>query len=106
MDVLAKVVLVPLAAQTCYISLLMNDNAYRIFILSSAKASICIVTAIDWMNCSVVSQLPSKVSGSATLAFLISWPPAGACMLVRIVHATADAAWEDALATSSGASNI
>src|SRR5882724_886713 len=86
----------------------MNDNAYRIFILSSAKVLICMVTAMrkDWTNCLVFSQPPSKVSGLAALAFLIGWPPVGACTLVRIVCATADAAWEAALATSSGASNI
>src|SRR5882724_524153 len=86
----------------------MNDNVYRIFILLSAKASICMVTVMwmDQMNCSVFSQLLSKVSGLAALVFLVGWPPVSACMLVRIVHATADVAWEAALATSSGASNI
>src|SRR5882724_3845991 len=71
----------------------MKDNVYRIFILSSAKASICMVTVMwtDWTNCSFFSWLPSKGSGLATLAFLISWPPAGTCMLVRIICATADA---------------
>src|SRR5882724_11338733 len=86
----------------------MNDNVYRIFILSLAKALICMVTAMqtDWTNCSVFSQLLSKVSGSAALAFLVSWPPVSACMLVRIICATADAAWEATLATFSGASSI
>src|SRR5882724_6686487 len=86
----------------------MNDNVYRIFILSSAKALICMVTVMwmDWTNFSVFSQLPSKVSGLAALAFLISWPPVSACTLVRIVHAMANAAWEATLATSSRVSNI
>jgi len=53
---------------------------------------------MDQTNFLVFSQLPSKVSGSAALAFLISWPLVGACMLVRIVHGTADTAWEAALA--------
>jgi len=35
----------------------------------------------------VFSQLPSKVSGLAALAFLINWPPVGACTLARIVCA-------------------
>src|SRR5882724_3195984 len=86
----------------------MNDKVYRIFILSSVKVSICMVTVMqmDQTNCSVFSQLLSKISGLATLAFLISWPPVGACTLVRIIYATADAAWEAMLATLSGASNI
>src|SRR5882724_11836679 len=86
----------------------MNDDAYRIFILFSAKVLICTVTVMwtDQTNCLVFSQLPSKVSGSAALAFLVDWPPVGTCTLVRIIHATADTAWEAALAKSSGASSI
>ena len=54
------------------------------------------VTAMqmDRMDCSVFSQLPSKMSGLAALAFLISLPPASACMLVRNVNAPTDVAWE------------
>ena len=54
------------------------------------------------MNCSVLSQLPSKGSGSDALAFLVGWPQANICVLVRMVRATANAAWEAALAMSSG----
>ena len=56
-DILAKVMLVLLAGQSCAIPPLMNDNAYRIFILLSAKALICMVTVVqtDQMNCSVFS---------------------------------------------------
>jgi len=73
--------LVSLASQTWAFLHSWNDNMYRIFILSSAKALIYMVTAMwmDWTNCSVFSQLPSKVSwvgcfgsSSADLALLIS----------------------------------
>ena len=84
----------------------MKDRVYRIFILLSAKALSCMVMAIliDQMNCSMLSQLPSKGSGSDALAFLVGRPPANVCMLARMVQATADATWEAALATLSGAS--
>src|SRR5882724_4688305 len=84
----------------------MKDKVYRIFILLSVNASSCIVMAIqmDRTNCSVLSQLPLKGSGSDALVFLVGWPLANVCMLVRMVQATADAAWEAMLATSSGAS--
>src|SRR5882724_64382 len=86
----------------------MYYNAYRIFMLSLAKALICMVTVMqmDQTNCSVSSQLPSKISELAALAFLISWPPAGTCTLVRIICAMANATWEATLVTSSRASNI
>jgi len=45
-----------------------------------------------------------KGSGLDALVFLVSWLLADICMLVRMVQATADTAWEAALATSSGAS--
>ena len=68
--------------------------------------SICMVTVMqmDRTNCSVFPQLLSKASRSAALVFLDNWPPVGACALVRIVYATADAAWEATLAMSSRAS--
>src|SRR5882724_615231 len=105
-DVLSKITLVSLATHTWAIPPHMKDSVYRIFILSSAKALSCIVTGIrtDWTNCSVISQLLSKGSGSDALAFLVGWPLADVCMLVRMVWATANAAWEAALAMLSGAS--
>src|SRR5882724_11090023 len=105
-DVLSKIALVLLATHNWDIPPCMKDRVYRIFILSSTKASSCMMTAIqmDWMNCSMLSQLPSKGSGSDALVFLVGWPPANICMLVRMVWATADAAWEATLATSPGAS--
>jgi len=42
----------------------------------------------------MLSQLPLKGSGSDALVFLVSWPLADVCMLVRMVWATANAAWE------------
>src|SRR5882724_6790628 len=101
-DMLSKMVLFSLAAHTWAIPPCMKDRVYRIFILSSAKALSCIVMAIqmDWTNCSMLSQLPSKGSGLDALAFLVGWPLADVCMLVRMVWATANAAWEAVLATS------
>ena len=45
-DVPVMTAMVSFAAQTCAIPPLMNKSAYKIFILSSAKVSACIVTAI------------------------------------------------------------
>jgi len=105
-DVLSKIALILLATHIWAIPPCMKDRVYRIFVLSSAKALSCMVTVIqmDQKNCSVLSQLPSKGSGSDALAFLVSWPLANICMLVRMMWATADAAWEATLAMSSGAS--
>jgi len=102
----SKTTLVSLATQTWAIPPHMKDRVYKIFILSSVKASSCIVTVIqmDQTNCSMLSRLLSKGSGSDALAFLVSWPPADVCMLMRMVWATANAAWEAALAMSSGVS--
>src|SRR5882672_5746331 len=65
-----RTALVSFSAHTCAIPLCMNERAYRIFILSSEKLSSCIVTAMqtDRTNCSALSLLPSKVSGSAAFA--------------------------------------
>ena len=65
------------SAQTCAIPPCMKERAYRIFILLSVNMLSCIVTAIwtDQMNCSALSLLLSKLSGSAALAPLGEWLP-------------------------------
>ena len=105
-DMLSKIALISLAAHTWAIPPHMKDRVYRIFILSSMKALSCMVIAIqmDQTNCSMLSWLPLKGSGLDALAFLVGWPLADVCMLVRMVWATANAAWEAVLATLSGAS--
>jgi len=74
----------------------MKERAYRIFILWSINMLICIMTAIwvDWTNCSALSQLPSKLSGSG-ISGTSKWPLDG--MLVRIACAMDDAALVAAL---------
>ena len=69
-DVPFMTAMVLFAAQTCAVPLRMKESAYRTFILLSAKASACIVTAI-WTaltNSSVLSWFPSNGSGLAALA--------------------------------------
>src|SRR5882672_9391828 len=87
-----RTALVSFSAQTCAIPLRINERAYRIFILSSEKVSSCMVMAMrtDRTNCSALSLLLSKVSGSAAFAPLGEWLVVG--MFDRIACATADAA--------------
>src|SRR5882724_8579969 len=92
MEVYDKITLVSFSAQTCAIPPHIKERAYRIFILSSANVSSCMVMAmrIDWKNCSALSLLPSKYSRLATLTPLGKWLLVG--VLVRMACATADAA--------------
>src|SRR5882724_7194503 len=92
MEVYDKIALVSFSAQTCAIPPCIQERAYRIFILSSTNMSSCMVTAmqIDQMNCSALSLLPSKHSGSAALMPLDKWLPVG--ILVRMDCAMADVA--------------
>src|SRR5882672_1075227 len=71
----------------------MKERAYRIFILSLAKVSSCMVMAIqtDRTNCSALSLLPLKLSGLAALAPLGEWLPIVG-MFIRIACAMADVA--------------
>src|SRR5882672_3970466 len=96
-----KTTLVSFSAQTCTIPPHMNKRAYRIFILLSAKVLSCMVMVIwtDWTNCSALSLLPLKLSGSAALAPLSEWLPVVG-MFVRIACATADVALAAASETS------
>src|SRR5882724_7713906 len=100
MEVYDKITLVSFSAQTCAIPLHIKERVYRIFILSSANMSSCMVTAmqIDRTNCSALSLLPLKYSGSATLTPLGEWLPVG--ILVRMACTTADAALVAASVTS------
>src|SRR5882724_12492424 len=92
MEVYDKITLVSFSAHTCAIPPCIKERAYRIFILSSANVSSCMVTAmcIDRMNCSALSLLPSKHSRLATLTPLDEWLPV--CILVRMACAMADVA--------------
>src|SRR5882672_5647669 len=92
MEVWDKTTLVWFLAQNCTIPPCMKERAYRIFILSSMNMSSCMVMVIqtDWMNCSALSLLLSKVSSSVGFTPLGEWLPIG--MFVRIACATADAA--------------
>src|SRR5882724_9380238 len=92
MEVYDKIALVSFSAQTCAIPPCIKERVYRIFILSSANVSSCMVKEmwIDWMNCSALSLLPMKHSRSATLMPLAKWLLVG--ILVRMACATADAA--------------
>src|SRR5882724_619966 len=91
-EVYDKIALVSFSAQTCAIPPRIKGRAYRIFILSSTNVSSCMVMAmqIDRTNCSALSLLPSKYSGSAALTPLGEWLPVG--VLVRMACATADGA--------------
>src|SRR6266481_4409348 len=93
------------AAHICAVPPCINERAYRIFILSSAKVSVCMATAIQMarMNSSVFSRLPSKFSGSAAFAFLLEWDWTGmlAWGLVAMAWATADTVAEATLVLSS-----
>ena len=64
-----KTPLVSFVAQTCTIPLCMNESTYRIFIISSTKVSIYIMTVMQMaqMNCSILSLLPLKLSGLTAL---------------------------------------
>ena len=89
-------VMVSFAAQTCAMPPRMKESAYRIFILSSAKVSACIVTAIRTalINSSVLSQFLSNGSGLAALAFQVKvcevWMGMLAWGFAAIACATAD----------------
>ena len=106
MEVYDKITLVSFLAQTCAIPPCIMERVYRIFILSSANVSSCMLTAkrIDRTNCSALSLLPSKYSGSATLTPLGEWLPVG--VLVRMACATADAALVAASVMSLWASRV
>ena len=97
-EVWDRTMLVSFLAQTCTIPLCMKERAYRIFILLSANVLSCIMMVIwtDQTNCSALSLLPSKLSGSAALAFQDEWLPVS--MFIRMACTTADMA----LATASG----
>src|SRR5882672_8119058 len=99
-----RTALVSFSAQTCAIPLRINERAYRIFILSSEKVSSCMVTVMqtDQMNCSALSLLPLKVSGSAAFAPLGEWLVIG--MFNRIACAMDDATLAAASDTSVWAS--
>src|SRR5882672_4293346 len=101
-----RIALVSFSAQTSTIPPCMNERAYRIFILSSEKVSSCMVTAMwtDQKNCSALSLLLLKVSGSAAFAPLGGWLAVG--MFNRIACATADAALAAASDTSVWASMV
>src|SRR5882724_6561897 len=105
-EVYDKITLVSFSAQTCAIPLCIKEREYRIFILSSANMSSCMVMAmwIDQTNCSALSLLPSKYSGSATLMPLGEWLPVG--ILVRMACATADVALAAASVMSLWASRV
>src|SRR5882724_8756849 len=105
-EVYDKIALVSFSAQTCAIPPCIKERAYRIFILSSANMSSCMVTAmqIDQTNCSALSLLPSKHSGSAALMPLDEWLPMG--VLVRMACATANAALAAVSVMSLWASRI
>ena len=105
-EVYDKITLVSFSAQTCAIPPCIKERVYRIFILSSANMSSCMVTAmqIDQMNCSALSLLPSKHSGLATLTPLEEWLPMG--ILVRMACAMADAALVAASMMSLWASRV
>src|SRR6266481_721514 len=98
------IAVVSFAAHICAVPPCINERAYRIFILSSAKVSVCMATAIRmaWMNSSVFSQLPSKLSGSAAFAFLLKWDWTGmlAWGLVAMAWVTTDAVAEATLVIS------
>src|SRR5882724_13590900 len=80
--------LVSFLAHTYAIPPHMKERVSRIFILSSANVSSCIMTAIwtDLTNCLALCLLPSKLSGLAALVFLGKWPLVG--MLERIACTT------------------
>src|SRR5882724_1990639 len=75
MEVYDKIALVSLSAQTCAIPPRIKERVYRIFILSSANMSSCMVMAmwIDRTNCAALSLLPSKhyVFGSTQIQYRI-----------------------------------
>src|SRR5882672_3206871 len=77
----------------------MKKRAYRIFIPSYMNMLSCMVMVI-WMdrkNCSALSLLLLKLSGSAALAPLGKWLPVG--MFVRITCAMANTAFTAASET-------
>ena len=96
-DVLFMTAMVSFAAQTCAVPPRMKESAYRTFILSSAKASACIVTAIRMAltNSLVLSQFPSNGSGLVALALWTElcevWVGILAWGFATIACATADA---------------
>src|SRR5882672_5261226 len=69
MEVWDKTALVLFLAQTCAIPPCMKERAYMIFILLSMNMLTCMVMGIwtDWMNCSALSLLLSKLLGLAAL---------------------------------------
>ena len=87
-------------AQTFAVPLHMKESAYRTFILSSAKVSTCMVTAIQiaLTNSSALSQLLSNGLGSAAFVFQIGlcevWTGMLAWGFVVIACATVDAVAE------------
>src|SRR5882724_9725775 len=91
-EVYDKIALVSFSAQTCAIPPCIKEREYRIFILSSANVSSCMVAAmrIDQTNCSALSLLQLKHSGSAALMPLDEWLLVG--ILVRMACTMADAA--------------
>src|SRR6266481_2991969 len=104
----SMITVVSFAAHICAVPPHMNERVYRIFILSSAKVSACMVMAIRMActNSSVFSQLPLKLLGSATFALLLDWDWVGmlAWGLVAMAWATTDAVAEAMLVMSSWAS--
>ena len=99
--------MVSFTAQTCAVPLHINESAYRILILLSAKVSACIVTMIRMalMNSSVWSQFPSNGFGSAALVLWIGlcevWTGMLAWGFVAMACATADAVAKAMLVISS-----
>src|SRR5882724_11769191 len=106
MEVYDKITLVSFSAQTCAIPPCIKERAYRIFILSSMNMLGCMVMAmgIDQTNCSALSLLPLKHSGSAALMPLDEWLPVG--IFVRMACAMADAALVAASMMSLWASRV
>src|SRR5882724_4590769 len=106
MEVYDKIALFLFSSQTCAIPLHIKERAYRIFILSSANVLSCMVTAmwIDWTDCSALSLLPSKHSGSATLMPLDEWLSVG--ILFRMACTMADVALAAASMMSLWASRV
>src|SRR5882724_5456837 len=105
-EVYDKIALVSFSAQTCAIPLRIKERVYRIFILWSMIMSSCMVMEmqIDQTNCSALSLLPMKHSGSATLTPLDKWLLVG--ILVRMACAMADAALAAASVMSLWASRV
>src|SRR6266481_6552928 len=98
------IAVVSFAVHICAVPPRINERAYRIFILSSAKVSVCMVTAIQMaqMNSLVFSWLPSKLSGLAAFAFLLEWDWTGmlAWGLVAMAWVTTDTVAEATLVIS------